>query len=81
MYIINLEQENGYIDHLMSTNTYLMRYVDFHDTECEFLFSENQDIFMPICRGFLKTPVYFHTTDMKKPVYLNDILKEKNIVY
>ena len=81
VYYHNLEQENGYIDHLMSTNTYLMRYVDFHDTECEFLFSENQDIFMPICRGFLKTPVYFHTTDMKKPVYLNDILKEKNIVY
>ena len=56
-----------------------MTYVDFHDTECEFLFSENEDIFMPICRGFLKTPVYFHTKDMEKPVYLDEMLKKSGI--
>ena len=75
VYYHHLKQPHGYIDNLISEDSNQM-----YDS-CEFLFSENEDIFMPICRGFLKTPVYFHTKDMEKPVYLNDILKEKNIVY
>ncbi|MBR3482837.1 MAG: hypothetical protein IKH45_08185 [Neisseriaceae bacterium] len=81
VYYHNFKQKNGFIDELVSVEENLMSYPDYSNSECNFLFSENEDIFMPICRGFLKTPVYFHTKDMEKPVYLNDILKEKNIVY
>ena len=79
VYYHNFKQKNGFIDELVSVEENLMSYPDYPNSECNFLFSENEDIFMPICRGFLKTPVYFHTKDMEKPVYLDEMLQKSGI--